>query len=257
MNRFALSLLMCVLALAILTAIAPDAEATVITAGGTTVFNDNGFEGANYSVGTTPTTNSPAVGTWVDAGGLPNKVMQVVDTPVIEGSRSLHLQGGTSWRAHFAGDGVNPATTNLHVEFEYYAAQTAHNLAEFKFYDAVNENVHCRLYIGDNVGTPVFRAYGNSGQDLGLSPNPSAWNKVIVDWNSNAQTMSVRLNDGAPCDFGWRGILTPVVTDLEFRDGWDGGSYYIDSVPLPEPSTLVLTAMGLLGLVAYAWRKRR
>ena len=27
--------------------------------------------------------------------------------------------------------------------------------------------------------------------------------------------------------------------------------------PVPEPSTLLLTASGLAGLVAYAWRKRR
>jgi hypothetical protein len=27
--------------------------------------------------------------------------------------------------------------------------------------------------------------------------------------------------------------------------------------PTPEPSTLALMAMGLAGLVAYAWRKRR
>ena len=35
---------------------------------------------------------------------------------------------------------------------------------------------------------------------------------------------------------------------------------YMPSViltPVPEPSTLLLTATGLLGLLAYAWRRRR
>jgi hypothetical protein len=27
--------------------------------------------------------------------------------------------------------------------------------------------------------------------------------------------------------------------------------------PAPEPSTLMLSVMGLVGLVAYAWRKRK
>jgi hypothetical protein len=29
------------------------------------------------------------------------------------------------------------------------------------------------------------------------------------------------------------------------------------AMPTPEPSTLVLLAAGLAGLLAYAWRKRR
>ena len=34
-------------------------------------------------------------------------------------------------------------------------------------------------------------------------------------------------------------------------------SVRLDAIPTPEPSTLVLLGIGLLGLLAYAWRKRR
>ena len=34
-------------------------------------------------------------------------------------------------------------------------------------------------------------------------------------------------------------------------------SLTLQPAPMPEPSTLLLTATGLFGLLAYAWRKRR
>ena len=33
--------------------------------------------------------------------------------------------------------------------------------------------------------------------------------------------------------------------------------YADSSTPAPEPSTLALTVVGLVGLLCYAWRKRR
>ena len=40
----------------------------------------------------------------------------------------------------------------------------------------------------------------------------------------------------------------------------DSGYYrmdYVGTTAIPEPSALVLAATGLLGLLAYAWRKRK
>ncbi len=44
----------------------------------------------------------------------------------------------------------------------------------------------------------------------------------------------------------------------ENQPGNTNGPYYgLVSVPVPEPSTLVLLGMGAVSLLAYAWRKRR
>ena len=55
-------------------------------------------------------------------------------------------------------------------------------------------------------------------------------------------------------------IGRPVVVEF-WHSG--GGTYsgidkvYLDYTPVPEPGTLVLLATGLLGLLCYAWRKRK
>ena len=58
-----------------------------------------------------------------------------------------------------------------------------------------------------------------------------------------------------------------VVTGLNFRmgdtrttdpdsAGWID-NYVLDDPKVPEPGTLVLLATGLIGLLCYAWRKRK
>ena len=44
-----------------------------------------------------------------------------------------------------------------------------------------------------------------------------------------------------------------VVFDVFFNDGTPSGLF----LAVPEPSTVILLATGALGLLAYAWRKRR
>ena len=39
--------------------------------------------------------------------------------------------------------------------------------------------------------------------------------------------------------------------------GTTNRTFLLTPVVVPEPSTLLLSAMGLLGLLAYAWRKRK
>ena len=44
---------------------------------------------------------------------------------------------------------------------------------------------------------------------------------------------------------------------LWFKNANYPSTVYLDAVPVPEPSSMVLLTASLMGLLAYAWRKRK
>jgi hypothetical protein len=107
--------------------------------------------------------------------------------------------------------------------------------------------------------------------------------KTLEIWTSNSShgdgtlLASVTLNRGtAVPEYGNFITLPPSVTGVEwikfkmlttYGPGGQGADYYNDEgglafvtfegVPTPEPGTLALLGASLLGLLCYAWRKRR
>jgi hypothetical protein len=74
---------------------------------------------------------------------------------------------------------------------------------------------------------------------------------------------------GTPVPVGsltWQ-YMAPGTTGHNAGDAWTvGGNYYVqlgtdgsgvEATTIPEPGTLILLAAGLIGLLCYAWRKRR
>ncbi len=66
--------------------------------------------------------------------------------------------------------------------------------------------------------------------------------------------------------FDWTGVspsgqFAQVINELPAGYSWDTSQLYttgdVTLEPVPEPSTIALLGMGALGLLAYAWRKRR
>ena len=73
----------------------------------------------------------------------------------------------------------------------------------------------------------------------------------VTQWNMNDTSQT----------YGTSSDLTVAMGDtIDFVSHMDKGEQLtatITETTVPEPSTLVLLALGLIGLLAYAWRKRR
>jgi hypothetical protein len=61
-----------------------------------------------------------------------------------------------------------------------------------------------------------------------------------------------------PCNTGWTAVFNDIWPGQGYTNvGANGVQLAADPAPTPEPSTLLLLGIGLLGLLAYGWRKRR
>jgi hypothetical protein len=102
--------------------------------------------------------------------------------------------------------------------------------------------------------------------NTGLTTNIGAWNTVVLTHANTTANWSISVNGSAPVNF--------TVTDTSDcpnatgnLGGWDftnandaPSTVFLSEVPAapaPEPSAIVLVATGLIGLLAYAWRKRK
>lgn len=269
------SRLTCVVVLAIcLTAVAPQARATAISANGTTVFLDGSERSAN---GVAPGTNDPNVGTWSVAGvegtattmtatrtGGPTAAYQ--DTSYLE----LMYSGANmpEISALLNGGSVQRSSTSLHYEGEVFMTMATNNSFNFEFKDSAatgqaNRLVPIRIG-GASPGESSLNIYylnqaGSAWVDTGLDLVDTTWTKLALDWNALTSTFSVQVNDGTayPISGIW-GTATSIdrLTIVGSRSAARG---YLDSTNsvLPEPSVLVLLATGVLGLSAYTWRRRK
>ncbi len=135
---------------------------------------------------------------------------------------------------------------------------------------------------GYTAGTTAFTMRGTSGpNDLrGAIPMASAWHFIVGTWDGTTRSLYV---DGVlDVSVASTGLSSSAAYPLAFggrsiSGQWQyGGPMMLDDIrvfntaltqvqiqslmaapTVPEPSTLVLLAAGLIGLLAYAWRKRK
>jgi hypothetical protein len=189
-----------------------------------------------------------------------------------------------------AGDGADGTVAGgiLSMSTGYY-----HNAATWPglFNTTDGWTVETRLQIVSSAGSRgAFNFVGGNGStvkeaDLGIGAtgqNWDAWGSVAVggtvDNTNGFHTFRVALLPGSDTYNIWRDgtLLNPTpLTNAGFNDvnmyfgdsgGSFAGSWKMDYVRytagafapvVPEPSSLVLVISGLVGLLVYAWRKRR
>ena len=250
-----------------LTAAVPQAQATLITANGTTVFSD-GSE--NSTVGVIPALTDPSVGAWADDSVGTPRILTLTGADAggapgaFSGDNYLVIQRVGSgnkpfWSATF--DAVDPATTALRAEFMIFikAASTQYPSASFQKSPPdpnAAGNTLTNIIFGLPSGTDIYNT-ASGGAIPGLHFSDDVWNKVVLDWDPARSTTLMRLTvNSDTVDVSVHDTLPTEITCLTFGNHGNGTRYYIDAV-VPEPSTLALLATGLIGLLCYAWRKRK
>ena len=166
--------------------------------------------------------------------------------------------------AHTDGTQLNGSWTSITL-----GAPTADNASA-----VWNSDVDFALLLRDNGFVSVLQG----GQDLGINvqfdstPTYAETYAVHLDVNTNnfatgyGATVGLSVN-GTQIDLGSAGAFNwdydgtnYIGYGLTYGDAfcyskWDNLS--ISTAEVPEPSTLVLLAAGLFGLLCYAWRKRK
>ncbi len=256
----------------------------MITAGGTLQFQSDGFE--NDTVGTNPSVTS--AGSWSNRGtaiGSSSGQLSVygpasVGPGAIEGDNYTMLyktpNGSYKDIYAFATMAGGPVTSGTVVaEHSVYFPSLPESEATQCRISFVNDtnfgasSRHTRISF-DNASAPAgyvgIASYDGAAYVLATINNGASNLVVPVDtWVTLRHTLDFGTKltitvDGVESD---PLALNPAYTSVPVAglffgmgDSTAAGRFYIDGV-VPEPGTMALLATGLIGLLCYAWRKRK
>ncbi len=109
-------------------------------------------------------------------------------------------------------------------------------------------------FVAMNNGSLQFEDYESTNVQFG------EWYHVTIDWTVNGDVIGTIKDAAGTVLQNWTHSLTGWAPSslLTRVSVYGGNTVVIDNlVVVPEPSSLALLASGLIGLLCYAWRKRR
>ncbi len=241
---------------------------------GATVFDDN-FEGHALGLFANQVTVNAPVGTWyargmndastdrvaivtkTDGGSYGGSPLPPAGFDANEGVQFLSVSRSDSSPPYALGTGVatNSGTGDLLTFTIAYHRQMLNDQLTMDMRDS-NGAVLARIGLTStqqiNVGTSDLGAW----QMLTQTSNDNAWNTLVVTHINGSSGWSLKVNDNS---FETKTASTVNLgnwSQVYFKNGDMPSGYYLDAV-VPEPSTLALLVTGLIGLLCYAWRKRK
>ncbi len=218
------------------------AHAVVInnTTTNTVLFDSNGFE--HDTAGTPPVAQTGSWTTYYNdrvindaTPGAANGAKYLVTT------RDVNGVGGPAavWT------GAPAAGEHVHIEYyAYYPSSADDNIV------VGSNTILGRFETGATTGQ--FRSYDGAAYNVtGVTFTPNAWHKWEFDYTIGAANYDVSVDDGP--------TLSPAVWNPNAFSRIDWGhngndTYYLDGVPIPEPTSLALLACGA---AALSRRRRR
>jgi hypothetical protein len=221
-------------------------------------------------------TSSVPVGSWSITGGVPTNSLYVNWAPPDHNGLPHSYAFGTMYGGTIRGmpevaGGLynyadaqfavqNIASNRVRLEAEIYGQNAGATTADLKlaFLSGTTELNAVTLSGGASIGSVAV-----GGTATGLEYSLGAWHHVTMDYSPMTSTFSLAIDGQTPLT--GLAVTTPSAVDgfrfVETSAGQDRWSCY-DNVKVsvgavPEPSSIALLVSAIMGLVAYAWRKRK
>ena len=212
----------------------------------------------------TPGTSVDGWNGWVLAGGDPDEI--TISSTVIDSGNSAAVDTGHGLWYTWVDKTISfspPAGTALTLTGTMLCpdgglVQTS-DYADLSFRDSSDPTKYLQIALGYD-----YLIFGDSGPTAQhIQPMPTTATDVRLVVTDSEWTGSYKANGTSVWTVGPTLAHTVPISGYDTINLSGAGQPFMDSIQLmgtgtvPEPTTLVLVLTGLIGLLAYAWRKRK